>query len=67
MYISPYAVLLLWSVLVPDDCWEELCCVHVGDVEGGGDAELAHQHQDGEDHTLLYQSHVHKGSGLRFF
>ncbi len=52
--------------MVPDDCWEELCGVHVGDVGGGGDAELAHEHQDGEDHTLLHQPHVQKGSGLRF-
>jgi hypothetical protein len=39
----------------PDDGREELCCVHVGDVEGGGYAELAHQDQHCEEDTTLHQ------------
>jgi hypothetical protein len=39
---------------LPDDCGEELCGVHVYDVEGAGDAELPSQHHHGEDHTFLF-------------
>jgi hypothetical protein len=39
---------------LPDDCGEELCCVHVYDVEGAGDAELPCQHHHREDHTFLF-------------